>query len=115
MEFEALSSEARCSEPDIRSGRGGLGGGILEFDEPGGLWMIVLMVQNWSRILLHKSRAIARRHSYLCFFCSSFFSQWSFRSATCLFFSEAASSTREADHHGIGVSLLPPKGGRYYA
>ena len=45
MEFEALSSEARCSEPDIRSGRGGLGGGILEFDEPGGLRMIVLMVQ----------------------------------------------------------------------
>lgn len=68
MEFEALSSEARCSEPDIRSGRGGLGGGILEFDEPGGLRMIVLMVQNWSRILLHKSRAIARKHSYLCFF-----------------------------------------------
>ena len=70
MEFEALSSEARCSEPDIRSGILGVGlfGGILEFDEPGGIRMLVLMVQNWSRILLHKSRAIARKHSYLCFF-----------------------------------------------
>ena len=28
MEFEALSSEARCSESDIRSGRGGLLGDL---------------------------------------------------------------------------------------